>query len=787
MQSYINAVNNVYKESDSLVIIGLTGRTGSGCSTAARILETPEFRDLSLPKPKESGYENAEERKYAIVHKFLRSKWKPFTIIEASSIILSMVFQCKYDDFINYLEKLRMGTETTQFRISGYDELVNKLKGLSDYFNHIDSDNNDENCEYYTKDIKTQKAVLFSILSDYSCYESKKSKLFKAEEKKANLYTYLLQLFGNNIRSSGNPFNSDFDENHFFDVAEKTSRVVEMIRERDKKEAKAPEKIARTRICIDAFRNPYEAHFFKDKYKSFYLVSVSTEDKDRRLRLNKFDEKELTSLDNMEYPVDFNDGKIFYQQSIAECLQIADIHLYNPTCENDSFHYFTQKLIRYISLMLHPGLITPTSEERCMQIAYNAKFNSGCLSRQVGAVITDEGFYIKAVGWNDVPEGQTPCNLRTLNNFFSENDSSTYSRYELTNDTFRNSLNNLLSTYNSWNSDNKYFIPYCFKDVYNGMNHNKNQVHTRSLHAEENAFLQISKFGGQGIKNGKLFVTASPCELCSKKSYQLGIKDIYYIDPYPGIASSHILKGSTINNPSLHLFYGAIGNAYVSLYTQRFAIKDELQLKSGINPKDSIFAVYDNTMEKANISYESVNLSLCFNTRTDISFVQKTTVKNHGDNLEKVQKIINWSGGTYKETKAIDENKSEYTVSSQEQGNGAYFITIKPYRPLGKDDRLPYSLITTVYDEEKLMNPIMSHLVKKPTDKLHIEVKFKKDGFNGDRVPEKAEINLYADIEKNLIYDTIDLKPKEENGFVVYSYDADNPMLLYTYAIEWDF
>ena len=134
-----------------------------------------------------------------------------------------------------------------------------------------------------------------------------------------------------------------------------------MIRDRDKKEAKSPEKIARTRICIDAFRNPYEAHFFKDKYKSFYLVSVSTEDKDRRLRLNKFDEKELASLDNMEYPVDFNDGKIFYQQSIAECLQIADIHLYNPTCENDSFPYFTQKLIRYISLMLHQRLITPTS------------------------------------------------------------------------------------------------------------------------------------------------------------------------------------------------------------------------------------------------------------------------------------------------------------------------------------------------------------------------------------------------------------------------------------------
>ena len=192
-------------------------------------------------------------------------------------------------------------------------------------------------------------------------------------------------------------------------------------------------------------------------------------------------------------------------------------------------------------------------------------------------------------------------------------------------------------------------------------------------------------------------------------------------------------------------------------------------------------------MEKANISYEIVDLSLCFNTRTDISFIQNTTVKNYGDSLEKVQKIINWSGGTYKETKATDENNSEYNVSSQEQGNGAYFITIKPDKPLGKDDRLSYSLITSVYDEEKLMNPIMSHLVNKPTDKLHIEVKFNKDGFNEDKIPEKAKINLYADIEKNLIYDTIELDYTEENEFIVYSYETDNPILLYTYAIEWDF
>ena len=70
-----------------------------------------------------------------------------------------------------------------------------------------------------------------------------------------------------------------------------------------------------------------------------------------------------------------------------------------------------------------------------------------------------------------------------------------------------------------------------FKDIYTtAAKEYKNQVHTRSLHAEENAFLQLAKYGTQGIQNGVLFTTASCCELCAKKAYQLGIKKIYYID-----------------------------------------------------------------------------------------------------------------------------------------------------------------------------------------------------------------------------------------------------------------
>lgn len=76
-----------------------------------------------------------------------------------------------------------------------------------------------------------------------------------------------------------------------------------------------------------------------------------------------------------------------------------------------------------------------------------------------------------------------------------------------------------------------------------------------------------------------MFTTASPCELCSKKAYQLGIKHIYYIDPYPGISIQHILSfdNGTDLKPQTHLFFGAVGKAYTALYSQRLSIKDELE------------------------------------------------------------------------------------------------------------------------------------------------------------------------------------------------------------------
>lgn len=612
---YQTAVEKVYESLDECIIIGLTGRTGSGCTTTAGILSHKNFSELELATPKHKDFKDSEERKAAIVYKYMSGNWKPFTVIEASSIIFSFIAEQGYDNFIKYLEKLQSGKLDEKVIINGYETLKDNLEQNKNTLFKKCAIKSKKILKkhYYIEILKSNKNKFYEILKNYSCTIEKTNSASDNNNSESKLYTYLMQKIGNNIRSSGKPYESDFDGEHIHCVAERINSVIEIIKAVNK------EKRESIRICIDAIRNPYEAYYFKDLYKSFYLVSVGTDDSERRLRLaNEYNAHQLDSLDEKEYPAKCSDEEMFYQQDIAKCLQIADIHLYNPTVKDNRYDLLTASLVKYIALMLHPGLITPSRIERSMQVAFTAKFNSGCLSRQVGAVITDEKCYVKAIGWNDAPQGQVSCNLRSVHDYFSDKDERTYSQFELENQNFNEKLKTINDAYKESDIGEKYNIPFCFKDIYNVIKKDKNQVYTRSLHAEENAFLQLAKFGGQGIQGGKLFVTASPCELCSKKSYQLGIKDIYYIDPYPGIATTHVLKiGDMETNPKLHLYYGAIGNAYVSLYMQRFAIKDELQLLSGVKTKEILDPCQCSNSRLTNKNSEEENNSGKKNEETD--------------------------------------------------------------------------------------------------------------------------------------------------------------------------
>ena len=104
-----------------------------------------------------------------------------------------------------------------------------------------------------------------------------------------------------------------------------------------------------------------------------------------------------------------------------------------------------------------------------------------------------------------------------------------------------------------------------FKDIHQDMIHERDQIYTRSLHAEERA---IAMCGRERTKGGYLFTTSSPCELCAKKAKEGGIKKIYYIEQYPGISQTHILNiGKKDEWAEYVLFVGATYS--ISVFTNK--------------------------------------------------------------------------------------------------------------------------------------------------------------------------------------------------------------------------
>ncbi|MFR8011639.1 MAG: hypothetical protein ACLU8W_07775 [Clostridia bacterium] len=273
----------------------------------------------------------------------------------------------------------------------------------------------------------------------------------------------------------------------------------------------------------------------------------------------------------------------FISLNVSSCLDSADIFINNKSSDT-AYLYLKETLLRYVCLIMHPGFVLPTPIERCMQIAYTAKANSGCLSRQVGAVITDKDFHLLSIGWNQQPEGQLPCSYRDVRELCNHWSPAGYSDYE--NDDHDNFLMEIKEGVkrNFDNADNVLSLHgrlayFCFKDIYNRITGEKNQVHTRSMHGEETAFLNLGPTGRELAHGGCLFTTSSPCELCSKKARYYGISKIYYIEPYYGISHKHILRaGAQEKRPEFILATGAVGRAYMQLYTPLLPLKDEQKL-----------------------------------------------------------------------------------------------------------------------------------------------------------------------------------------------------------------
>lgn len=547
-----DAIREIYRNRNDFIMIGLTGRMGSGCSELSSFLSQNSDKHALAPVSV-TDFSDDETRKKAIVYKHYKQNWHPFTVINTEDVITSFILESDFETFNNYLKDNGfIPLDET------YKETFNEQHLLSTSIIKTDI-----HAIYLDEELNRAYDYIFATLPDFS-----KNMRSELSQKSFKNFNEVYRELGRHLRKNGSILscNSESAE-YIYTIANRINSFMGIIKRYNAIRKK------RTYIVIDAIRNPFEVLFFRERYSSFYLFAINAEKEyiynklHTLISVSKEEIDELHANENPYYLVDSYES--FISQNIQACIQKADIHLFNDEEKTDFFN----QAIKYVSLIKHPGLVNPSRDEVMMQIAFTSKLNSACLSRQVGAAVTNAEGALKAIGWNSAAEGQTPCLLRSRNELLKGTASNAYSAYEKT-PAFKSSLIKFAPSISEVNGLNDSF---CFKTVYTESKEDErgNQVHTRSLHAEENAFLSIAKYGGEGIKGGTLYTTASPCDLCSKKAYQLGIERVVFVDPYPGIAREQILN-TGMHPPKVDAFEGAIGLAYHKLYEQMLSYKDEL-------------------------------------------------------------------------------------------------------------------------------------------------------------------------------------------------------------------
>jgi len=414
----------------------------------------------------------------------------------------------------------------------------------------------------------------------------------------------LMQDFGDNIRRCGNPLDystaycSD-SPTTIFSLASEANNLIKFYRSIYREKTTGQERIKQ--FVIEAFRNPYEIEFFRNRYYEFYLISLFAELDIRQHRDSSFS-KGRDNRDKGE-GVGIQD---FYKQNVSECVRIADIAVNNEG-NPETLH---KKLMTYFALIKQPGCFAPRWKETAMHMAYSMSVRSTCISRQVGAVIEGANGYIVGAGWNDVGVGQIGCGYRHYEDYRGLNPDALLSNPP-GEDAFRKMIDRYGENRESFCYKDKYSqytIRKKLKKIEKDIPGEKKRItldqrrifveklqeeinvkmmqYCRALHAEENAILQTAVIGGMGIKDGVIYTTTFPCELCAKKIYQSGIRKVVYTEPYPRSISKDVFFQDGIRSIEFEQFEGVKSQSYFRLY-KAAVDKKEFQMLQHIDKSET--------------------------------------------------------------------------------------------------------------------------------------------------------------------------------------------------------
>jgi deoxycytidylate deaminase len=310
--------------------------------------------------------------------------------------------------------------------------------------------------------------------------------------------------------------------------------AIKQIRE-DRDETETTE-IKGRRVCyiIDSLKNIEELRLLRSVYREiFYLFSVFSPEKDRKKTLldkglSQPEAEDIIQQDDFE---DFDHG-----QNVRKTFVEGDFFIRSSESNKSN----TEKNIeKYLHLIFDSDIITPNNHETAMYYAKSAAGNSACLSRQVGATITDINGVPLAQGWNDVPKfGGNLYRDSDMNpQRCKDKDWGCCSNVKHRDEIYKKIIGEIDEILPKEKTETlqllkKSDLAEKIENILRKSDFKNIIEYSRSIHAEMNAIIIGSQLTGSKMVGGNLYCTTYPCHNCARHIVLAGIKNIYYIEPY---------------------------------------------------------------------------------------------------------------------------------------------------------------------------------------------------------------------------------------------------------------
>lgn len=325
-----------------------------------------------------------------------------------------------------------------------------------------------------------------------------------------------LQTLGNKLREIENGFIAQLAVKEI-----NLSRGSKAIEDGDKSPKSTA--LTKTAYIIDQLKHHEEASVLRRIYGNiFYLLGVLCAERSRIKNLK--DLKIRTEQASELIQIDKNQN-LDHGQKLEKTILMSDFFLDNSKALKSTTK---DTIARFVNLIHTTNGITPTREEIGMYTAFSAALQSACLSRQVGAAIIDKDGNILATGKNDVPK--FGGGLYSADNRHDE-DHRCFNRGECFNDKYKGKLIDDLKAVILNHVDHNKAIA-ILEEVEKNERIRSIIEYSRSIHAEMDAIVSLSRRGVSIPKDTTLFTTTFPCHNCARHIIAAGISKVVFIEPY---------------------------------------------------------------------------------------------------------------------------------------------------------------------------------------------------------------------------------------------------------------